>query len=171
MNAYRFLYDEKFIIETLSRHREQHKMRAWILGIKALCFLGLMGLLLLILLVAINPTRGASRGVIVLAVIPAFFMLLLLLGPRIDYFFLKRRFKRSPFYGCEARVTVTELGVMVETHKSQLSLSWSAFTKAKRLRDGFLLTSEPGMIFWWPDSSLEVGSNVEVGGLVLKHVG
>ena len=170
MNEYRVFYDEKYILEGLSQYRGQRKVYPWFVAVKAICFLGLAALLAIIVAVAVRPARGETSGLILIALVPGFFMFLLALGPRIDHFFIKRRLKQSPFYGGETSIAVAEAGVEVKTPKSQAALSWAAFTKAKRLANGFLVTSEPGSFHWWPDSALMTGAPGDVERLLSKNI-
>jgi hypothetical protein len=100
----------------------------------------------------------------------AVFLLLLLQGPRIDYFLLTRRLRKSPFYGDELKIIVSQEGVAVDTQRSQTSLKWSAFTRARRFASGFLLFTGPTAFHWWPDSALAEGTLTEVTSLLRQNV-
>lgn len=170
MNEYRVIIDEKHVIELLSRFREQRITDQWFTVVKTICAAGLVALMAIVLYAAFFlPNKGTS-GLILIALVPAFFLFLLLLGPRIDYFFLKRGMKKSPHYGNEAQITVTDSGVSVQTPISHTTLSWSVFTQARRLAHGYLLFSGPSDIYWWPDSALTAGTPDAVALMLRANV-
>ena len=167
MNEYRVLYDEEFVTDAASHYRGRRKVYPWFIVVKALCFLGLTALLVVCLVLAVQAVgRGASGGVFLVSLVPALFIFLLMLGPRVDYALMRRRLKKSPFYGGEAHICVAESGVSVRTPRSDLSLSWAAFTHVKRLANGFMLFSGPDSWYWWPDSALASGTVGDVERLL-----
>lgn len=170
MNEYRFIYNEEHVLNAVARIRRQRKVYPWFIAVKAICYLGLAALLALPVLVATKSLTNQPAASLLLALIPCFFIFLLALGPKIDYFLLKRSLRRSPFYGGQTVIAVTESGVSVQTPKSHLTLSWGAFTLARRIKDGFLVSLEPGSIQWWPDSALAIGTPTSIGQLLRANI-
>jgi len=170
MNEYHFIYDEEYVLGAAFRIRRQRKVYPWFIAVKTVCYLGLAVLLALLVLVAAKSQTGQPAIALLLALVPCFFIFLLLLGPRIDYFLLRRSLKKSPFYGGQTEISVAESGVSVRTPKSNLTLSWAAFTQARRIKDGFLVSLEPGAIQWWPDSALALGTTTSVRDLLRANI-
>ncbi len=170
MNQYRVQFDELYIIASLSKYRRQRKLFPWFMAVKIVCFLGLAAILVIIVYAAINHVGPNTAYSMLVSLIPTSFIVLLILGPRLDYFFLKRRLKKSPFYGGTMQISVKDAGVFVDTPKSQSSLSWSAFTAAKRLAYGFILHLGPSRIYWLPDKALVVGTISDVERLLRGNV-
>ena len=138
-------------------------------AVKAICALGLTAILALVIVVSVQGTSKRAEGLL-LGLIPVTFLVLLALGPKIDYWLVKRRLRKSPFYGNELVVTVADSGVSLETPKSKAEVSWSAFTKAHYVSDGILIFLGPSQFEWWPNLRLVVGHTSEVEGLVRRHV-
>jgi hypothetical protein len=153
MNEYRVSYDEKYVVSSIECYRRQRHVYPWFIAVKFVCGLGL-ATLLGIVVHGVITTVGQTAPLVVVATTLCSFLLLLVLGPRIDYFFLKRQLKKSPFCGDEIRIEVSDEGVAVNTARSQTALQWSAFTKARRLNSGFLLFTGPTQFYWWPDAAL-----------------
>jgi YcxB-like protein len=126
--------------------------RWWLYPVKLICFVGLLALL------------GVS--IYGKAIIPsmtfATFLVLLALGPRINIWLMLRRLRRSPFYNSDVLMTVTPDGYISQSEGSRSELTWRAFTKIRRLRDGFLVFMGVDNCYWWPDSAISTGSVPEV---------
>lgn len=170
MNQYRFAFDESYAISSVSSYRRQRKVYPWFIAVKVVCFLGLAALLALIVVAAVGQAHTNSATMLLVSLVPALFIVLLLMGPRLDYLVLKRRLKKSPFYGEEVQFAVADAGVSVNTPKSQSSLSWSAFTAAKRVSSGYLLFSGPTVFHWLPDEALTGGSVADVQRLLQHNI-
>ena len=165
MNQYRFVFDEAYVVGSADSYRRQKRVYPWFVMVKVICALGLS---LLIAAIAYGTFLSGGRLAPLVLVVHVLgtFMFLLVLGPRIDYLFLKRRLKQSPFYGDETLIEVSEAGVSVNTQRSQTMLQWSAFSTARRIADGFLVFTEPKAFLWWPDTALAVGSVADVERLL-----
>lgn len=169
MNEYRITYDEAFVISSLSHFRRQREVYPWFIALKVLCGLGLSGLLVILIGAVLSAKYPNSSGLLLVALVPALFLLLLVLGPRIDYALTRRRLKKSAFYGDSMQIQVNALGIAVTSPRSELKLSWSVFTKARRIASGFMVHSD-GSIHWWPDSALSAGSIGDVERLLRENV-
>lgn len=169
MNEYSVSYDENYILSSIDRYRRQRHVYPWFIAVKILCGLGMAALLGIIIWGAM-PVAGRFVPLLVITIVITVFLLLLLQGPRIDYFFLKRRLKKSPLYGDSMRIEVSDSGVSVSTSKTQAILQWSAFTKARRLGGGFLIFTDPDSFHWWPDAALVSGTVDEVDRLLQAKI-
>jgi hypothetical protein len=129
-----------------------------------------VALLAAIVVLAFRQANANWAALLLLSLVPAFFIFLLLLGPRIDYFLLKRNLKKSPFYGCAVQVEITDAGVSANTSKSQVTMAWSAYTVAKRVANGFMLFSGTSVTNWLPDQALVVGVVGDVELLLRANV-
>lgn len=170
MNEYQVTYNEGHVLSSVDRYRRQKRVYPWFIITKVVCALGLSALLAAIVCGVVS-TRGQAVPLILIAVVISIFLALLLQGPRLDYFFLKRRLQKSSFYGDDTRIGVSDSGVFISTPKSQTVLQWSAFTKATRVSGGFLVFSAPAVLYWWPDEAITTGTVDEVENLVKANIG
>jgi hypothetical protein len=157
MNEYRVSYNEEYVLSSVERYRRQRHVYPWFIAVKVVCALGLAMLIAIIIYGAL-ASPGKSGPPVLIAFVLAIFLLLLIQGPRIDYFFLKRRLRKSPFYGDEL------------TPRSQTTLRWSAFTRARRFPSGFLLFTGPTVFHWWPDSARTQGTAEDVTCILRQNV-
>jgi hypothetical protein len=169
MNEYHITFDEQYVVDSLDCYRRQRHVYPWFIAVKFLCGLGLAALLGIIVFGVITTT-GNSAPLIVIGAVLCAFLFFLAMGPRLDYFFLKRRLKKSPFYGDQIRIEISDDGVVVKTERSVSALQWSAFTKAKRTNSGFLVFTEPTQFHWWPDAFLVAGEPRHVDKLLKRKV-
>lgn len=169
MNEYRVTYNEDYVLSSLDRYRRQKRVYPWFILTKVICALGL-ALLLAIIIYGVVSTSGQAAPLILIAVVISTFLVLLLQGPRLDYFFVKRRLRKSSFYGDDIRFGVSDSGVCISTPKSESALQWSAFTKATRLGGGILVFSAPTVFYWWPDEALSTGTVDEVKELAKANI-
>jgi hypothetical protein len=160
MAEYSFRFTEQHLVTTASRLRQQARSRFWRSPLKLICFIGLGGLFVLC----------AYNLIVMPSVVFGVFLVLLAAGPRLDYWVMKWRFRSSPFYNSDIHVSVTSKGYVATDTKSRVELAWSAFTKATRFPDGFLVLSGPHLSFWWPDAGLTSGSISEVESLLRGNV-
>jgi hypothetical protein len=171
MSQYRFSYDDAYVIDFASRYRRQRRAYPWFTVVRVVCIAGLVALLAVIVVLAVRQPNREWLALLSLSLVPLFFIVLLLLGPRLDFALLKRGIRKSPFFGCEVQIAVSDAGVSVDTPKSQLSLSWSAYTRAKRLATGFILFSGPSPAHWLPDRALVAGTVGDVERLLTAKLG
>lgn len=160
MAEYEYQFTEQHLVASASRYRQQAAARLWLFIFKLVGIVGAAALLGLCLY---------SRLVWPSAIF-AILIVLLALGPRIDYWVMKRRFRRSPFYNGDVRVWISSSGVVSSDPQCKVELAWSAFTEAHRFPDGFLVLFGPQQFYWWPDSALRDGSVSEVESLLSGHV-
>ncbi len=169
MNKYRVFYNEDHIFSSIEQYRRQRRVYPWFIAVKVACALGLAALLAIIIY-GVVTSIGKTGPLVLIAGVPVFFLLLLVLGSRIDNFFLKRRLKKSPFYGDEIIIDISDSGVAVSTPRSQAALQWSVFTTARRLGAGFLVFTGPTAFDWWPDAALAGGTLNEVERLLRANI-
>jgi hypothetical protein len=81
---------------------------------------------------------------------------------------LRRKMVKSPMYGQDLSIQLDERGFgMTETVSG--TLDWSAFTKASRVSDGFLLTTSQ-TTWWLPDAELVECTADDVQKLIRANV-
>jgi len=156
----RFKYDEEFRVTSLRRYRRQHRARHLLAVVKALAALLLLAL----------AAFGLAHGMPWLTVFFVCVVILLFSGHLIDLWIFKRRLRRSPFRNEEVVITLAEEGVHGVSQKSDATLSWSAFTKACRFRDGFLLFQGPESFSWLPTPNLAKESQDELESLIRDKI-
>jgi hypothetical protein len=147
MATYIIEVNEGFVVESLERYRAQTLRRFGRVSVKIVCFLGL----------ALLFGICVWAKIYYVAALLAFFIALLLVGPRIDYWVMKWRLRKSPFYQHKMRIEVQKEGFKETSEISTTELKWPAFTRAVRLKDGFLVFSGPRHFHWWPDAALVEG--------------
>ena len=157
---YRYKYAADLMIEGLRRYRRRHHQRYWLPWLKGVSFVGL------VVFVAFSIyARLWFPGFVF-----AFFLVLLLSGPRLDFFILRRRHRKSPFFNSNVVVQLSESGCIVADANSRSELSWSLFTGGHRFDDGFLVLHGPQQFQWWPDVCLTAGSIQEVDAMLRSRV-
>jgi hypothetical protein len=160
MAEYAFQYSEQHLVTSASRYRQHVLTRFWLSPFKLVGFVGLAALLVF----------GLYNSLVVPSAIFAAALVLLILGPRIDYWVMKRRFRRSPFYNSDVRILVTPDGIVSSDAISRVELAWSAFTKARRFPDGLLVVLGQAQFYWLPDSALHTGTVSEVENLLRLNI-
>ena len=152
---------QEHVVETYAQQRTQQKSFLWLAWpMKIVCALGLLALFALGVFAKIYILIGGS----------AFFLLLLGVGPRFDYWLMRRRWKRHPQFNELLRLEVTDSGLTFATPKSSGTAQWSAYTKAVARASGVLLYSGSWDYFWLPDKGIIEGSAAEVRDLVRAKV-
>jgi hypothetical protein len=71
----------------------------------------------------------------------------------LDAWLVRRRFRRSPYHNDEVAFELSEVGAHSVGRNDEVRLSWAAFTKARRFKDGLLLFQGSHMFNWLPDSA------------------
>ena len=161
MNAeYRYTYTADLMIEGLQRYRQRHHQRLWMPWLRGVSFVGLVAL------IAVSMYGRALFPGLVFTL----FLLLLLAGPRLDYYLMRRRHRKSPFFNSDVTVQLSDDGCVVADANSRSNLSWPLFTGGHRFQDGFLVLHGPQQFQWWPDNCLSVGSVSEIDTLLRSKV-
>ncbi len=160
MPEYRFLFGEDFLIQGFQKYRKQHGTRCVFIAIKSVAS---------ILLVALVAFAVAHR-IWGLTIFLIALVILIFNGHRMDFWLFKRRFRKSPYRNENIIITLTADGFHAVGLKSNSKLTWAAFTKARRFRDGFLLFQGPGLFNWLPDAALAAGAAAEVAYLIEANV-
>jgi hypothetical protein len=95
----------------------------------------------------------------------------LFLGWPIDAWFLRRRFRKSPYHNDEIALTISDEGIHGAGRSSEIRLNWSLITKARRFPDGLLLFQGPQVFHWIPNTAAVDPSDVaDLERLVRVHV-
>ena len=145
------------MIETYAQHRTQQRALQYLAWpLKILCALGLLALLAV----------GIYGEVVVLIGFASFFLFLLAVGPRFDYWFMRYRWKRHPQKNELLRVEVASSGISFATQKSSGTAQWNAYTKAVARPSGVLIYSSGWEYFWLPDEAITEGTAAEMRELV-----
>ena len=155
MAEYRFLFDEGFLIQAFRRYRRQHGTRRVLMAIKVVAA---------VLLVPLAVFAVAHR----VWWLAAFFLALVILmfnAHLIDFFLIKRQFRKSPYRDEHVVITLAAEGVHAVSSKSDSKLTWAVFTKARRFHDGF-----PVVFNWLPEPALTEGTAADVESLIKTHV-
>jgi hypothetical protein len=158
--AYILRLSDDYIVEAHHRHRA--RASAWWLRapIKIFCGVFLAALL----------GFGIWAGEFIVIAIPAFFLFLLLLGPRIDYFIIRRRWKRVPQFNEEMKVEMSGTQISSSSAKAAGTSAWSNYVKATQHRDGVMLYNAPWNYFWLPDSALVKGTSEQARELIRSAI-
>ena len=160
MPRYNYQLSQTYLLQGIKRYRQQKFKRFLRVSVKTFCFVGL----------ALLTAVSLSGQSFILSGIFGGILLLLLTGPRIDYWLLLRKFKRSPLYNNIVISTLSTQGYHCECELSKVELSWRMFSTAYRMQDGFLIFDTQQQYYWWPDSALKEGSVDEVEQLLKQFI-
>ena len=145
------------IVETYAQQRTQQRALLWLAWpIKIICALGLIALL----------GVGVFAKVYFVAAFAVFFLLLLAMGPRFDYWSMRRRWRRHPQFNELLQIEAGDAGLTFSTPKSSGTAQWSVYTSAVVRPQGVLLYSTKWEYLWLPDKAIAEGSAAEVRELL-----
>ncbi|MFO7976916.1 MAG: hypothetical protein R6V12_20075 [Candidatus Hydrogenedentota bacterium] len=161
MANYRYLYDETYALQAARKY--QRRRISWYFGMAFVAFIALM-----FLIAAIGTAVTEKQWFP--AVLAALFVLAILCARPIEIWFLKRKLRKLPLYKEEVEFTLTPEGVNVITPKSDSTLDWQMWVKARRVRGGFLLYQYPDIYFWLSDDSLVEGTVEGVDALFRENI-
>jgi hypothetical protein len=97
-------------------------------------------------------------------------VLLMFNGHLLDFWMVKRRFRKSPYWKDSIISKLTAEGLHTVGRNTESKLGWAVITKACSFGDGLLLFQGPGVFNWLPDDALVDGNRAEVEDLVQSHV-
>jgi hypothetical protein len=140
-SEYHFRFSEDFLLEASSRYRKQ---LWWFNPFRVVRWASVIPLMFL---TAWCFFYGLSVPAIILSVVIFVFFL----GPAIDPWLVRRRFRKSPYHDDDILLTISDEGVTVIGRTSESRLKWASFTKARRFSDGLLLFQGPHLFNWLPD--------------------
>jgi hypothetical protein len=155
--TYSIPLSEDYIVETYEQHRALQKTR-WLLmwPIRVLCAIGLLGLFAL----------GVYAKIYFIAAFASFFLGLLAVGPRFDYWIMRRRWRRHPRFNEQLRLEIAEDGVSYHTKNSSGSAQWTAYSKGVIRPQGVILYSSQWDYEWLPDEAIVTGTPAEIRDLL-----
>jgi hypothetical protein len=159
MPTYTLTLSEGFAIESLRRYRAQSFGRLGRWSLKAICYVGLSVLLVIFIYAKIY----------IISAIFAFLIVLVLLGPKFDYWWIGRQFRKSPFHMEVLRIQINDEGYREVTSIGSAEYGWAALTNLVRFKDGYLLFITAQVFRWLPDLSIVEGSIDDVRCLFDKH--
>jgi len=143
---------DEHIVETYAQHRTQQRALLWLAWpMKIICALGLLALLAL----------GVFAEIYFLIGFAVFFLALLAIGPRFDYWLMRRRWRQHPQFNESLRVEAADGGLTFVTPKTSGTANWSAYTGAVSRPHGVLLYSTKWNYLWLPDSAIVEGTPEE----------
>lgn len=155
--VYTISLTDDHIVETYAQHRTQQRALLWLAWpMKIVCALGLLGLLAL----------GVFAKIYFLIGFSAFFLFLLAMGPRFDYWLVRRRWRRHPQYNEVLRLEATDSGLTFAAPKSSGTVLWGAYTNAVARPLGVLLYATKWDYYWLPDKRIVEGTSAEVRELI-----
>jgi hypothetical protein len=151
--VYSIPLSDNHIVETYAQHRTQQRALLWLAWpLKILCGAGLLALFAV----------GVFAKVYVLIGFSAFFLLMLAVGPRFDYWWMRRRWKQHPQFNELLRIELADSAISFATPKSTATVQWGAFTKAVARPKGVLLYLSSWEYYWLPDNALAGGTPAEI---------
>jgi len=157
---YNVKLDEDYLVTLVARTRKQARSHYWFAPLKLFSVLGVGAFFALSLYHLIVP----------LVIIFGFLLVLLAIGPRFDYWRVKRSFRRSHFYNCTVHFLIESEGIVSSHEHGRSENKWSTYTKALRFSDGFLIFSSESPDYWWPDSALISGNISDVESVLKEKI-
>ncbi|GAA5510084.1 hypothetical protein Rcae01_05590 [Novipirellula caenicola] len=141
----RFTFTSDHLSDSLARYRSQHKGRRiwrWFRYFAAFLFLivAIFGLFV--------PQYFASAFMVALTIFMFF-------PHKIDDLLARSRFRKSPEYGAQQVVHLSQVGFQAKSEIEETSLKWTAFSKAVIFDDGVLLFRGSNTVNWIADATLE----------------
>jgi len=173
MFEYHYQLSQDHFLQGMERYRLQDTCSWFRFLVKGFCFLVVVPLMLIFLAgflyyaIQLRP-QGLSFLGFFLLILRLF--VLLLAGPKVDYWFMMRGWKKSALYNQPITVTLTPEGLQTRTITNYSETPWSAFTKVSRVPDGFLIFHGKEHFHWLPDLSLSGGSLAGVELLLKQSV-
>ena len=138
---YRIHFSEEHLLTSLKRYRQLiWWMRPFFRG-----FTLLLAALSLALSVIYQVPQAAVFFGVALVTLP--------FTRPLDVWLVRRRFRRSPYHNDDVVFQLSEIGSHAVGRNSEVRLSWGAFTKARRFKDGLLLVQGAHVFNWLPDSA------------------
>jgi hypothetical protein len=148
MITYVVRFDDKYAVDSLRQHRALAKSRWLHWPLKIICALGM--LVLAALGVAVQSYFVVGTALLFLALLTA--------GPYLDYFVVKRRYRRQPLYGAETTIELSEEGIQFTSQHYKSDVHWPSLSSATGFSDGVLLYLAPWHYFWLADSACRSGN-------------
>jgi hypothetical protein len=159
VSTYRFRFSEEYLLELHLRYRRQLWWRKPFYAAKWLLAIPLVALGVFLIV------KGwALGGGIIGAIVGAMF-----LGWPIDAWFIRRRFRKSPYHDEELTYELLDTGIHVTGKLQDVRLAWEVFTKARTFKDGVLVFQGPHVITWLPDSAIAAGSSTDEARELIRH--
>jgi len=93
-------------------------------------------------------------------------LFLLHIGPKIDYWLIRKKLMASPFFNKNMTVVLSENGYSCNTDISKLELLWEAIDKLIFLEDGILVFIDGNNFSFLPKEQLKNGGLSEVKELI-----
>jgi hypothetical protein len=146
--TYTLRLSDDYVIEAYSRDRSHRNVRWLRWPIKVLCAAGLLALLAVCIFAKIYA----------IAIVPAFFLALLAVGPQFDYWVARHRWRRHPQFNAEVRVDISEDSISFTSEKSSGTSRWSAYTSGRQHPTGVMLYSAAWDYRWFPDAAITSGT-------------
>lgn len=155
---YKFRFTDDFLVEAVKRHRSSVWWRSPFVGAKWVLAVACAFLMWI----------AVTNDIEWLTILFGGLIGALVLGWPIDVLILRYRFRQSPFRGSEVSIVLDEKGIHTFQEQGETNLSWRAFTKARRLKDGFLLYQGPNVYNWLPDRAASSQAVIDSAGNIIR---
>lgn len=150
---YEFVFTDDHFIEIYRRLRRAQKNSSyWFRCLGRLFSILVVGALLV-------GSLFTANYLISLVMLPV--LIFLLLGSEVDYWVLKRRFRKNILCNGLVKIEFTEDGILGSDPHNKIEQAWTLMRCYRRFPDGFLLIGYTGSR-WLPDSALVEGKVEEI---------
>ena len=160
MTAFEYILTEAFYLEAGRKARRCARGIKYVFALKVCLGVILVGL------VAFCLSFRAYGSAATLGV----FLVLLIVGRRLDERVNQWRLRKSPFFNESIRIELYEDEVRLITSKSKSQAIWSVFTKARRFKDGFMLFQGGRASSWLPINTMVEGTDEETEQLLRSRI-
>jgi hypothetical protein len=147
MITYVVRFDDNYAVDSLRQHRALAKSRWLHWPLKIICGLGMLALAAL----------GVAIKSYVIAGAALLFLALLAAGPYLDYFVVKRRYRKQPLYGAETTIELSEDGIKFTSQHYNSDVHWPSLASARGFTNGLMLYLAPWHYFWLSDAACRSG--------------
>ena len=162
MFTYDIEYNDEYVILSMDKYRAITKSKPVRIILKSIAMVGLLGLLVIFIGIGFS----GKPAVLVFSLLPILLLFLLHIGPKIDYWLIRKKLMASPFFNKNMTVVLSENGYSCNTDISKLELLWEAIDKLIFLEDGILVFIDGNNFSFLPKEQLKNGGLSEVKELI-----
>jgi len=154
---------------TMDERIVRQEVRAWRRYRKGRCFEGAVKLVLGTFVAGL-VVLGAVAGAAEVLVPTLTLLLLLILAPWLDRWWMGRQARKSSRFGYTSRIEISDAGLHETGLWNDGTVDWTAFRSARRTRKGIMLYLGQDAFKWLPFDSLVEGTREDAAEIVRRNV-
>ncbi|MCO7223760.1 YcxB family protein [Pleionea sp. CnH1-48] len=154
----KFNFDTEYIQATLDAYRKMHKARGLRILLKIVSFIGLLALLAIFVFISINY----DKSVLFAAAFMVLLMVLLVMSPKLDYWYCQRKLRLSPFNNDAVSVSFDDDGMELVTESSEARWKWNLIERSIFVESGIFVYHNKDECLFVPNKN---GVAIDLGAL------